>query len=494
MKKRSLILLFLSFSLAFTACESYLDINTDPNYPTTSSNELLLPSAIAGTASRLGSSLQLIGSFWCQHYTQNNSSNQYNTDVTYDIKTSSYNAVWSAAYAGALKDLQTIIVVSEKSKQWNYYLPAKVLTAFNYHFLVDFYETIPFTDVLQGDKNLAPKYSDSKTVYAGIIKILDDAIAKKDLAMASEDAFPIGARDFVYKGDIKKWVSFAKSLKFKILMRDFDNNKAALAALITDNDFVTTDARMNGFVDQLNNSNPLYEDDRRALNTTGNLRASNTLMSFLIKNNDPRIGNFFETAKGIYKGLPYGNTGLTTSAYPANTASRARLDATDPVYFLSVAESYFTLAEYYARSNDAVNAKKYYNMGVTEAFLRWRGETPASDYIILANSFTGVGGAYEFTSDPTKMVEQIITQKWVASVRCQAWDSFLDINRTGYPQLGTKQTTAVGYISGQLVPAASSVLQPGELPRRLLVPKSSSDYNPNAPKVIPLATKMWWHK
>lgn len=51
-----------------------------------------------------------------------------------------------------------------------------------------------------------------------------------------------------------------------------------------------------------------------------------------------------------------------------------------------------------------------------------------------------------------------------------------------------------GYIWGQLTPCIGSALAPGEYPRRLLYPKSSSDYNPNTPAVVPLAEKQWWHK
>lgn len=486
MRKNSILIMLISAFFMLTACESFLDINKDPNYPGKASPKLLLPSSIAWTASRVGSDLQMVGGFWCQHYTQNNSSNQYNTTVTYDLTYSSYNGVWSAAYAGALKDLKSIVETSEAEKQWNYYVPAKILMAFNFHILADFYETVPFNEILKGEDNMQPKYDDGKAVYAGIIKLLDEAIAKKDLAIAANDENPITAEDFVYGGDIEKWIQFAKSLKFKVLMRDYDANKAKLAELIADDDFVTVDARMNGFIDQENKSNPLYENDRRKLNTTNNIKASNTLIAFLTANKDPRIANFFEKAKGIYKGLPYGNTSVPTATTPSNTTSRAMLAATDPVYFLSVAESYFTIAEYYARIPNAGKAKEFYDKAVNEAFLRW-GYTNASE-------FTKAGGVYEFPSDNTKMVEAIITQKWVASTRCQAWDSFFDINRTGYPQLGTKQTTDAGYVIGQLVPAAHSVLNAGELPRRLIIPKSSSDYNTNAPKVIPLAQKMWWHK
>ena len=115
-----------------------------------------------------------------------------------------------------------------------------------------------------------------------------------------------------------------------------------------------------------------------------------------------------------------------------------------------------------------------------------------------------MAGAYKFDDANTEsMIKSIITQKWVASVRCQAWDAFFDINRTGYPALGKEYTTLEesqwkvkdpNYVVGTLTPSFNSVLPAGSFPKRFLITKNSSDNNANAPAVIPLTTKMWWHK
>lgn len=487
MKNKTILLVLISFLFVCPACDKHLDINVNPSYPGDADVNMLLPSSLVWSTARLGSDAQLIGSMWSQHYTQNNASNQYNTLVVYSLSTSSYNGIWNSIYSGALADLNIIINKSEDKEMWNYYVIAKIMSAFNYHILTDFYDNIPFTEALKGDGNVSPRYDDSKTVYAGILNLLDEAIAKKELAKSFA---PIGKSDFIFNGDIDKWIRFAKTLKFKILMRDFEANRAQLDALLTEGDLLTFDAKIAIFKDVENNSNPLFENDRRKLNTTNNIRAAATLLDYLKLNNDPRLPIFFEPAaapnptRGEYAALPYGELNITQDAFPTPEHSRARLAAEDPVYLQSEAESYFLQAEYYARIADAGKAKGMYEKGVKAAFDRWGCEGAAD--------FTKDGGAYAF--DPNNMVECIITQKWIASTRCQAWDAFFDINRTGFPKLGTKQTTEAGYIPGQLVPAVSGVLHAGELPRRLLTPKSSSDYNPNAPKVVPIVTKMWWHK
>lgn len=491
MKRNIFITGLFAAMLLFTSCE--LDINDDPSYPKDASVEMLLPSAITWSSVRLGCDLQLIGSCWSQFYTQENSSNQYNTLVSYNITASNYNGVWNDIYSGGLADLKQIIRKAENEKKWEYYAIAKILTAFNYHILVDFYGTIPFSEALNGADNVAPKFEDGKVVNAGIIKLLDEAIAKESDAIASAaKTVPVmGGKDYVFKGDISKWIGFAKALKVKILMRDYEANKAAIAVLLKDPKILAYDAKIAGYEDKEFNSNPMYESERRKLNTPNNLRGTETVLEYLKKNNDPRMKDYYEAAvnpndpndNNYYAGFPYGNTGIPTTDIPVGATSRAKFEATDPVYFMSLAEFLFIKAEFYARENDQINAKESYDLAVKEAFSRWGHD---------ATTFVAAGGPYEFKSG--EMLKCIMTQKWLAAVRAQGWDAFFDINRTGIPALGNVQVGEPTYVWGELVPAASGVLLPGEFPKRLLLPKASIDFNPNAPKVIPLATKMWWHK
>ena len=74
-----------------TSCSDsgYLDINYNPDYPTTATYKQLFPSAEASTVAVLGLYGQLTGNFWCQYATQGNSTNQYNTLANYAVTTSS---------------------------------------------------------------------------------------------------------------------------------------------------------------------------------------------------------------------------------------------------------------------------------------------------------------------------------------------------------------------------------------------------------------------
>lgn len=477
--------------LAVTGCKKDLAINNDPYLPSDASPKLLLPAGIAASAAKIGGDVQNIGSFWSQHFTQNNTSSQYRTLDQYIVGISDFNTIWSFVYGGGLKDLDIVMTKSKATGDWNYYVAASIMSVIDYHILNDIYGSIPYSEGLKGSDIPYPHWEDGKVVNTKLIAQLDEAIAKGPDAVAAPNA--MGKEDFIFQGDIAEWMKLAKTLKLKLLMRDFTANQAAIQAMLTAGGFLDTrDAKMTDFADVETKSNPLYEYDRRKLNTSSNIKASNTLLNFLKLNDDPRIPVYFEKAVPKtapspwyeYVGLDQGNFNAT--GFQTNETSRAVLAALDPVYFASVAETKFLLAEAYARLGNAASAKTNYDAGVTAAFARWN---------LTAAPFIAVGGKYMFVPGTTEqMVKQIIVQKWVAAVRCQGWDSWFDQNRTGYPTLSPVPAGDPAYVKGNLTVSVTSSLLAGEIPRRLLIPKVSSDNNPNAPKAVPINTKMWWHK
>ncbi len=494
-------------SMMISSCD--LDLNKDPNYPTEVKADKFFASGLMWTSSAIGGDLELLGGMWSQHYAQHAGSNQYTGIDSYNLPNNStyITRAWGSLYAGALPDFQLAIQKAEVTGDWHYWMASKIMTAYDFHLLVDAYGDIPFTEALDFYKYVNPKFDNAKTVNQGIIAMLDAAIAKKADAAAAATISPMKKTDFVFEGDIDKWVKFAKSLKLKILMRDpaFAANKVAIQALLTENDLLNDDCRITVYENKENNSNPLYENDRRKLNTFNNIRASSTLSRFLFANSDPRASVFMEKAftpdkvYGNYVGLPQG--GYTLGAAYGNLSSRAVLIAKDPVYFMSLVEVDFLKAEAYVLLNDVAAAKTNYDNGVIAAFDRWKGAKDAEDieFIFPANynvmDFIGVGKAYEFNqTSTTTMLESIWRQKWVAAVRCQAWEAFCDVNRTGYPKAGTVTSQDPAYVVGNFAPSINSVLAAGDFPRRLIYPKTSSDYNKNTPVALPIQTKLWWHK
>ncbi len=499
---------------SFISCNDYLDINENPNFPTEATLQTLLPSIGATTIAQIGLNGALIGSMWMQHTTQGNTTNQYNSLVNYSVTVSSYNAFWTNAYANTLPDIQLLLQKAEEEGAWNYWVIGRILEAFNYHFLTDMYGDIPFTEALRADEIKAPKYDDSKTVvYPAILAMLDEAIAKESQAKANSNP-NIGNADYYFNGDMDKWIAFAKTLKLKLLMRDFETNRAQITAILDAGGLLQEDCAMTAFEDATNKGNPFYEYNIRQLNTVENVRACHTFTEFLIHAEDPRIEQYYEvtnyakqqmaegkdvTIREMYGGLPCGTKPSAeeedADAVPLIKSSRYLQSYDDPAYLMNSAEISFLQAEAYARLGDKTKAKTHYDEGVSRAFARWGYD---------ASSFIAADGVYVFKdSSLDEMLKYILTQKWVASAKANAWDAFFDRNRTGIPEISTAEKVRVsnitpglvdGYELGTLVAPGSTELQVNEFPKRMLVPHISSATNPNAPEPKNVTEPMWWHK
>ena len=334
---------------SLTSCKDYLDVNDNPNYPVTTTMSALLPSACASTISQLGLYGDLMGDMWLQFTTQGNTTNQYNTLCNYSLTVTSYNGFFTNAYTNTLPDLKDVIAMAEQEEAWDYWVIAKVLTAYNYHMLADLYEDIPFTEALDQEKYPYPHYDDGRTVvYPGILSLLQEAIDKCPQAAEKSSSY-IDTYDMFLEGDINKWRKFAKNLKLKVLVRDFDANKQAIQALLDENDFLEDDCAFTKFEDATDKGNPLYEYNIRQLNTKVNIRACHTLVEYLLHYDDPRIANLYEVTAAsngegensdIYEGLPCGSKPQTsTIALVESSAYTQAYD--DPVYLMNKAEIFF---------------------------------------------------------------------------------------------------------------------------------------------------------
>lgn len=497
-------------ALTIQSCTKDLDINTDPNYPTDVNADSYFSSGVLWITSAVGGDLELLGGIWAQHYAQNSSSNQYTNIDSYNVPNSSsyITRSWGAIYAGALPDFQLALDKAKAKGYWQYWMASKIMSVYCFHVATEAYGDVPFSQALQFGQYKTPVFDDAKTINSKLIAMLDSALAVLPQASDAQDLKPMGKNDFLFNGDMNNWASFAKSLKLKILMRDpdFATNATAIQGLLDDDDLLTLDAKFAAFEDKENISNPLYESDRRKLNTTENLRASSSLSRFLHDNNDPRAAVFMEKAVAPtsalgnydYVGLPQG--GYTLGSSYNKRTSKALIKATDPVYFMSYAEVEFLKAEAYVKLGDAASAKTAYDNGVTAAFERWRGAKDADNIEFIfpgvddVNNFIGTGKPYEFNeTSTTTMLESIWRQKWIAATRSQEWEAFLEINRTGYPNYGTVDSRSASYVVGNLAPSINTVLPAGVFPKRLIYPKTSADYNPNTP-VSTIQQPLWWQK
>ncbi|MDB5156530.1 MAG: hypothetical protein JWR50_1237, partial [Mucilaginibacter sp.] len=467
MKKNNLkTIAILALTFIAFGCKKITNINTSPNNPplSTATPQVLFPSAVASSAGRIGGELQILGGFWSQYYTQYTTANQFRNIDSYNLTQNDLNANWNELFQGALEDYQLSITQAKAKGLNNFVLMSTCMKAYTYEVLADLYDQVPYTQALQGAAATQPTYDKGHDVYLGLIKEIDAALAANyNVDLAGADA----ATDFTFGGDMTKWAQFANTLELKMYLRMINAYPADAQAGVTKLfangvGFLSVDAGIpsNVFTNTPNKDNPFFEYNQRSLNTTTNIKASTTFISYLEAVNDPRIVPLFgsTTPKSINQGDYNGsNPDYATAANPVQTP-------TDPVWFISAAESHFLQAEAIVRYGVAGNAADEYLAGIKASF-EANGLTDAAATTYAAQS------AIAFPAGTTDAkIQAIITQKWVSNAQgCHALESFFDQQRTGYPKISAVYSSdQTNYIPGQWVYSFNGVTTGKAFPKRLI--------------------------
>jgi hypothetical protein len=492
MKSNKIATIFLGAGLlAATSCKkNFLDVNVDPNNPTTASVDLVLPTALVYAAYDFGNPYQIVGGFWAQYWTQGPTGNQFSNYDQYSINSGDFDRQWINVYAGPLNDFRYIIEEGQKTGNNNYAAIGKIMQAYLFQYVTDMQGDVPFAEALQGAANLNPKFDTQQEIYDGLITLVDEGLALLDENSATHP----GTDDLFYHGDMHLWKKFANTLKLKIFLRQAYVRsavaQAGVEALYANNaefiDFHET-AEVQ-FTTATFNQHPLFAH----INSVGefNILASQTALNYMLGLNDPRVDVFYRKATagagagthvGIVQGMgrilpnpatlddrQFSKPGPAVGGAP-NTGGAG---GAAPVIFISEAESYFLQAEAVARGWGAGNAEQLYNDAIELSFLQW-GFTSAQFNTYKAQA----GVVFPAAGTAEQKLKAIITQKWVSMCGTQNIESWTEWRRTGYPDIFTvSATTIIG----------------NKFPTRLLLPDSEVTSNPNTPAQKTVTDKMWW--
>jgi hypothetical protein len=487
------IILVLGVFVVAGCSKSWLDINNDPNNSADATMELLFPSGVASVATTTGGYYNLAGGFWSQYWTQSNAANQYKYIDQYGISASDFNNIWQEMYVGALSDLQLTIEKAKVAENTSFLLMATVMQAYAWQFMTDFHGDIPYFEAFQGDaevRNLSPKFDTQEAIYTDLLARLNEVLNVEEFTELTTDQ---AAQDMVFGGDIDQWIRFANTLKLKMYLRLAYKQPAVAQAGIQSlysngAEFLSTDAFLNCFIDVETKDNPLYAADKRNLNVGTNLRISSTIFRYFETNADPRLSGII--ASNVVP-MPQGGFVLTSAQMDPTTVAVFRLNATEPVYFISEVESYLLQAEAIERGWGTGDAKTLYDMAISADFAR-RGLGGGESGLI------GAGGAYEYPTSGTfdEKLEAIIMAKWAAFTGKQCAESFFEQCRTGYPKVSTVPAWLNGavnadYHGGALTYSLGGITG-GLFPKRMVYPQDEANLNTNYPGNVAVTVPVWW--
>jgi len=528
MKKIILIFAVIVGLMEMTSCKKFvnnaLDINTNPNSLTSANPSLVLPLAIVNTAS-LVSSMNDYGSQTVGYAANAGGYGGFGASWTYNYNPSQGEGYWDFGYS-ILENYQYIINATEGSDLNAYYnASAKIMKAFVFQMLVDEFNSIPYTDALQGDAKLKPAYDDAKVIYPALASLLDSAITEINSAQAPN---PIGSGiDPLFGGNMTGWKQFANTLKLRLIIRASSVVQFANTTFTSDG-FLTDDAIVNpGYKLATNQVNPSW--GTWVSDYTG-ARVGNAWIPATYVYGYYDGHKLLDTARGkiIYNqfpNTPYNQLGITP---PANTLTSPSFGGAwyagggsastgstwgntvgvmkgpnmgEPLILL--AESDFLQAEADVRGILNQDPTTDFDNGITASFtylykLPSNSVAPGMDPIADAQSYMAANsGSYLVnfnlaTSTPEK-IEAIITQKYIAMNFINGEEAWSEYRRTGYP---VTSSTLLNNPYGAFASIQSQATRPDHLPTRLPYPTSEASTNAsNTPQNISVYTStIFWAK
>jgi hypothetical protein len=471
---------------AFSSCKKQLlDINTDPNNPTTASAspDLVLSNALNTTAGIYdvptnGNNNFVWSGLWLGHIAYSGNYAIATENISYNLTNSFAAGTWDNLYDN-IEDYDFVEKKGAATGNTFYRAIGMLMKAYNFETLVDLYNNVPYSQALQGTGNSTPSYDDAKTVYADIAKKMDTAIA----IFKTSAAGSVIKGDIMFGGDASQWVLFANTLKLDLLLRQSEVNGAAAgaAAAQISGGFIITDATVNpGYLNSAGKMNPFWGSNVNVSGTyTQTLYRAGAYSVQNYKNNfDPRLQKFYSpNGSGGYSGNYFGDQGVPNSQTSGIGPGVLQAYNQDAVIMLA-AQSYFLQAEAALRGWIPGDPKALFQSGV-EASFAYLGLSQAQ-----AQTYYSQNGNKETTWDATTSNQEklalIIRQKWTAETWINEKVSYDDYRRLHLPAD---------------IPLSTSPFSTGIFPARLMYPQREINVNGKnvqAQGNITPGTKVWW--
>ncbi len=514
--KRYLLVLGVGSAIMFSSCQKYLDVNIDPNNPSTADERLLLPAAELGVGIGLGDRYNNITALWAQYWVGGPGVAQTAFD-RHELTGLNLDRPWNSFYSTAGQDLATLM----KSPKPVYRGMAKILTAYNFQLLVDLHGDVPFSEAFKGaieDGGItAPKFDSQTDIYDAIVGLINSGQADILGADKDLDEFPFD-QDLIYGETFWKiyglhadgnendpdlyniqygWNSFGNSLKLKIWLRQANAPGRSAAAqdsvaALYDNGaaFADWETQINGFNGASGatlNVNPLYSNLENSLKNF--YVGTTTSIDFLNARGDIRIDNFYTPAStgpdagnqiGIDPGSA-GQPGVPISKSEVSTISSDVYYGGAPVILLNWSESLFLQAEAAARQWSAEDDQDLFNQAVIASFAE-NGYDPdgpvASDYLDV--------NPYDATDEASKL-RSIALDKWVSMNGRQPTEAWIECRRFDTP--GNNIFRGVG---GLFKSPTANVLGTNIYPSMFIYPQGELSLNQNAPTPTVVTGKVFW--
>ncbi|UZD24246.1 SusD/RagB family nutrient-binding outer membrane lipoprotein [Algoriphagus halophytocola] len=452
--------------LSASSCDSYLDVNTNPNNPTDAPMSGLMTNITYQTSLNVYREGSAVANYVQYLASPNPGSGSDTMDPL------NFSSLWFNLY-NVMTDLNELTIKAEESGANHYLGAGQVLMAFNLGMTVDLFGDVPFSESFNFT-TVTPAYDNDEQLYGQVFSLLDQGIAN----LESETTASIGADDFIYEGDVDNWLKFAYTLKARYMIHTKGTGSYSAAEVLdaVSKGFTSNDQNAQvEFFEQdfnpwasvaINNANLLLggwisEQFIQALDGTS-YPAVDPRLPLLVGTTDE--GEFVGTVNGAGRGNAPEQGARSTLVEGQYLTSRQ-----SPVLIATYSELKFIEAEA-ALGTDQDRAYTAYMEGI-EANMDMLSVDDESKNAYLTDPSVAVGAA-------NLTIDLIFKEKYVANfLHPETWN---DARRFDYAYKDFTQ------------PANMNPDLGGEYIRRFAYPDSEQSRNgANVPEVT-LLDRIWW--
>lgn len=541
MKKINLKITLSVFMLLLigSSCEEFLDINENPNQPTSADVQLVLPQAIVASAS-IANQFNSYGGHFGGFIANAGGFSGFGNLLSYNLTPGDWNGLWVNTYQDPLQDLKYVIDFTEGKDEYSYFnAAAKIITVVNYQRLVDAFGDIPYTEALRGNEGInAPVYDNAATVYQDLLTKLDQAISIIDnakfplrLRTAHDPLFgSLTSSERPIADQMLDWKRYANTLKLRILIRTANasgfGSLAQTFSPVVSTDGTTLVSGGSAFLDDDAIVDPGYEKNRPNPEWATWGRTTADALA-----NSSRIPTTFAFAFYGGSGAKISDAGRGETIfvnYPATPTNQLGNEVNNPTIvtgqvtwasnetgytglgvlkgpgmgqpLMLKAESEFLLAEAklkgFLSGGTAAMEVNYYN-GIRSSFAYlFKDENEVmkdttgrfnsyKNVVNQSNRLVNIGLA----ANDTERLEAIITQKYIAMNMITSDEAWNEYRRTGFPKSVPGGGPAVDIASNK----STVTSRPDRMPTRVLYPSSEQSYNASNYRAIDYASeRIFW--
>ena len=488
----------LGLVVAGSACENFLDVNTNPNAPEVVSPNLYLPPMLHWMVMSPLWDGRFVGRYvqqWTLPQTSGTTPNRWDR-MGYDPGSDNGAQQWRDVYWALGQNLVDMMTRAEREERWDILGVGYILKAWGWQVITDLHGEIIVKEAIDPTR-FAFNYDSQEYAYQEIIILLDKAIELLQRADGAVDQAYLAVGDKIYNGDRTKWLKLAYGMK--ALALNHFSNKGTYAP-----------ADVIGLVDQSFTSNaddpvftyPATSTDNADRNFWGRTRGNiasyrqTTFMVGLMNGTqfggtvDPRMSRMLAIAPdGQYRGIDpnVGYGSMPTAQRPNNlhgyvgtggigVPGRYLFDDKSKIPLMTYAQLQFIKAEAAYKSGNLSLARSAYLAGIGAHidFVNARNADVANPNI------TPISAAEKaaFLASPaiapaTITLSHIMSQKFIAQFGWGFNEAWLDMRRYNYTDMDPVSGTQV--FRGYSIPTN---LYPdnGGKPVQRIRPRYNSEY------------------